>query len=63
MKKWIAILFFILSGFAFIIAGVMFYMLSFIDYPYLMGGIIFGGLGWWMFKRESAKGSTARHDK
>lgn len=63
MNKGIAILLFILSGLGFSIAGIMFYMLSFVDYPYLIGGIVFGILGLWMFKRSSVKGSTAGHDK
>ena len=34
-----------ISTFGFIVAGIMFTKLSFIDWPYLIGGILFLSLG------------------
>ena len=41
----IAVLFFLLSILGFTVTAIMYHKLSFIDWPYLIGGLFFLGLG------------------
>ena len=45
LKRLLPILFFLISIFGFLVTGIMFTKLSFIDWPYLIGGMFFLILG------------------
>lgn len=55
IRKLFALVFFVLALLCFIILGLMFSKLSFIDYPYLIGGIVFSLSGYILLKRKSKR--------
>lgn len=58
ITKLLAFVFFVFAILCFIVLTLMYRKLSFVDYPYLIGGIIFSLAGF-LFLKIKSKGGTS----